>query len=346
LLLLLLLAPLGAAALQYGDVLVVDQLNNRILRVDPNNGSVTEFTAGNLLSLPQSIAVDPDTGEIVVLQANDPQLVSIDPATRHQFAVGQSLLLGAQPTGLTMSPRAPSIFSSRVLFVSCAGSLFEVDRPFFGSASTTNLSAYPSPNESAVGNFVAARDPGGPNPLDIFVATSAKILLYTSSPMTEYWTLPQTTLQGLGYDPLDQYGNGDRLFFSYQYVSCPSDFNGVFYFDLRNGLTPPQAGFGDVSVIQTGGNLACPGAIALSDLATGSLAGAPFPIYVVDVGSIPPRIVEVTEPGVNHVAATLPEGSNATGLAVYTPEPHADSLELVAGSALLVLRRRRSSGVH
>ena len=348
-LLLLLLAPFEAAALRTGDVLVLDGQNNRVLRVDPSNGFVQIFSprsGTNLLNTqPRSIAVDPVNGEIVVLNGNAPALVTIDPASGDQFAMPEasqgSLLLGAGPTGLAMSPRAPRFGSFRTLFVSEEGEVHEIDRSLLG-ATATLLAPYPSQDEFDTGNFAAVRDPGGGNPLDVFVETSQKILLHDGNAMSEWWTVPQTTLQGLGYDPVDQYG--DDLYFSLQYTSCPSDYNGVYYFHLGGSLTPPQSGFGDATAVQSGGNLACPGPIALSSAAEPDVLFHPFPLFVVDTGQIPPRIIEITQPGVNHVAATLPDGSSATALAVYTPEPGTAELALAAAAALAALGRIRRRG--
>jgi hypothetical protein len=243
-----------------------------------------------------------------------------------------SLLLGPQPTGLAMSPRAPGFGSFRTLFVPEEGEVHEIDRSLLGGTATL-LSSYPSPDAFDVGNFAAVRDPGSGS-LDVFVATSQKILLYDGNAMSEWWTLPQTTLEGLGYDP-DGY-----LFFTYQYESCPSIHNGIFYFTVGASLTPPQAGFGDEGVVQTGGNVECPGPIAVSPP---NLLLHPYPIYVVDEEPIPPRIISVDGGGQSHVAATLPQGSSATAIAVYSPEPGAPELALAAWAALaaLGLTRRR-----
>jgi hypothetical protein len=338
------LTPLEAGALRTGDLLVLDGQNNRVLRVDTRNGIVTTFSprsGTNLLNTqPRSIAVDPADGEIVVLNGNTPALVTIDPSNGDQFAMPEasqgSLLLGPEPSGLAMSPRAPGFGSFRTLFVSEAGAVHVIDRNLLG-ATATLLSSYPSPDEFDVGDFAAVRDPGGGNPLDVFVETSQKILVHDGSTMSEYWTVPQTTLQGLGYDP-----DRDRLMISLRYASCPSDYNGVYYFQLAGSLTPPNPGFGDLTPVQTGDNLACAGPIALSSAAEPGVIIPPFPVFMVDAGSIPPRIIEITEPGVNHVAATLPEGSSATAVAVYTPEPSSRELAPTTAVVLAALGHARA----
>jgi hypothetical protein len=347
---LLAVAPLDAAAIRTGDVLAVDQLNDRILRIDPGTGAVQTFSprsGPNLLAMPRAIGVDPDGGGIFVLnQAGSLQLVFIDPATGSQYALQEaspgSLVLGPDSTGLALSPRPTSVFYLPTLYVSGAGSVFDVTGRIV-AATASSVASFPSAYQFDVGNFVALRDPGGLDPLDVFVATSQAILLYDGSTMSEYWTPGVVTIEGLRYAPLDSQGNGDTLYFSYQTQGCPSDYGGLFTFDLKGGLGA-QTGF--PPPVQTGGNVGCPGAIALSpDQSNLVIPVPPFPIFVVDMAHNPERIVAVTEPGVNHVVTILPQLSNAVDLAVYTPEPEAGGLAATAAVALLgVLGRRRVRG--
>jgi len=349
---LILLAALDAGALKTGELLVLDGQNNRVLDVDPSNGAVDVFSPNgtpNLLNTqPRSIAVDPATGEIVVLNGNTPSFVLIDPVSGRQAALQESsqgsLTLGPGPTGLAMSPRAPGFGAFRTLFVSEQGEVHEIERNLLGGTASL-LAAYPSQDEFAVGSFVAVRDPGGGDPLDVFVETSQKILLYDGNAMSEWWTVPQTSLQGLGWDPADQF-YGDDLYLSLQYASCPSEYSGVFYFHLGGSLTPPASDFSGLAAVQTGGNLACPGPIALSIAAEPDVLFHPFPVFVVDAGSIPPRIIEITEFGFDHVAATLPDGSSASALAVYTPEPDASALAAAAAAAIAALGCARVRGAR
>jgi hypothetical protein len=335
---LLALTPIDAMAIRTGDVLAVDQLKNRILRIDPGTGAVQTFSprsGPNLLAKPRAIVVDPDGGGIFVLnQAGSLDLVFIDPATGSQFALQEaspgSLVLGPGSTGLALSPRPTSVFFLPVLYVSGAGGVFDVTGRIV-AATASSVASFPSSYQFDVGNFVALRDPGGSNPLDVFVATSEVILLYDGSTMGEYWTPGIVTLEGLGYDV-----SHDRLYFSYQTGGCPSDYGGVFYFDLSGGLGF-QAGF--PPPVQTGGNVGCPGAIALSSPT--NLVLPSFPIYLVDMANNPERIIAITEPGVNHVVTTLPELSNAVDLAVYTPEPEGGGLAAAATVGMLAAHRRR-----
>jgi hypothetical protein len=347
---LILLASLEAGALKTGELLVLDGQNNRVLAVDPSNGAVDVFSPNggtNLLNTqPRSIAVDPATGEIVVLNGNTPSFVLIDPVSGRQAGLQEysqgSLTLGPDPTGLAMSPRAPGFGSYRTLFVSEQGEVHEVERNLLGGTATL-LASYPSQDEFEVGNFVVARDPGGGDPLDVFVETSDKVLVYDGSTMSEYWTIPQTTLQGLDYD-----AHSDDLYVSLRYdPTCPSsepENNGVYFFALNGSLTPPQAGFGDLHpIVWAEGNTSCMGPFALDEY----VAIPPFPAYFVDESTIPPKIIEIWEPPIgpnNYVVATLPEGSSATAIAIYTPEPDSGALAAAAAAALAALERARLRG--
>lgn len=87
---LVLLAPRAGAALERGDVLVSDRNNGRILRVDPDTGSVETLAEGDELVEPVGMTLVPDgaDGTLYVVDRSAEVLVRVDPETGDQSVMG------------------------------------------------------------------------------------------------------------------------------------------------------------------------------------------------------------------------------------------------------------------
>lgn len=320
-------------------VFVLDQQYGRILWFDEHGG--VHFLAPrpgktNLLSSPRAIATN-DRNELVVLNGGVPELVDIDVRTGEQFEDGgvAAFAFGQAPDGLVFDPRPPPLLSFPSLYVGALGELDVVNRTILTSGASL-AAAFPSGWESASSQILATHDPGDGG-LDVFASTDAGILGWDGSQTGVFWVPPQGSVTGL-----DEYGN--QLLFAYQYAACPSDYNGIYYIDDSGGVTE-HTGFTDVKPFTTGGNVTCPGAIALTKNVEDGIP--PTPVYVVDRGSSPQRIYRID--GAlqgSRLVATLPADADAVGLVVYTPEPRraASGAAALAATALLATLRRHPRG--
>jgi len=317
---------------------VLDGRNGRILWFDAN-GRMHMLAPlpgrENFLASPKAIATD-GANELIVLNGDYPQLVLIDVPTGTQYELGgqAAFSFGSQPNGLAIDPRNPPLLSYAPLYVGALGELDVVHRTIQASTASL-LGSFPSGWELASSQFVATHDPGS-GPVDVFASTDLGIVGYDGSQTGVFWVPPQGSVMGL--DAVD-FQSVHELFFSYQYAACPSDYNGLYFFDDSAGVTQ-HTNFTDVQPFATGGNVACPGAIAVTkDIAEGI---PPTPVYVVDRGSSPQRIFVIYSPILNSsLFATLPGDADADGLVIYTPEPEIGRLGAAAVLAVASVATRR-----
>jgi hypothetical protein len=332
---------LVAPAVRASVLFVLDGKYGRILWFDDakNVHTLAPFPGQlNLLSSPKAIATD-SRNELIVLNGGYPELVGIDVRTGAQVELGNvaAFPFGPLPDGLAIDPREPQLLSFAPLYVGAEGEVDVVDRNVL-TATASLLGSFPSGYELASTQFVATHDPGS-GPVDVFESTDAGILGWDGSQVSEFWVPPQGSVMGL--DGVD-FQSTHELLFSYQYAACPSDYNGVYYFDASGGVAQ-HSGFTDVSPFATGGHVACPGAIA----ATKSLSDGipPTPFYVVDRGSVPQQIFVIYSPILDSsLFATLPADADAVGLVIYSPEPSAGAVGAAALVAVWVLWRRSPGG--
>ena len=326
---------LAAPAIARASVLfVLDGKYGRILWFDAKGMHTLApfFGRQNFLSSPKAIATD-SRNELIVLNGDVPQLIDIDVRTGAQSEDGGSaaFAFGLQPKGLAIDPRTPPLLSFPTFYVGAVGELDVVNRTILASTASL-LSSFPTGYEYASSQFVATHDPGS-GPLDVFASTDAGILGYDGSQTSEFWIPPQGSVMGL--EGLD-FQTNHQLYFSYQYATCPSNNNGVYYIDDSGGVTQ-HTGFTDVKPVATGGNVACPGAIAITKNLSDGIP--PTPIYVVDRGSSPQQIFVIYSPIENsQLVATMPADADAVGLVVYSPEP-AEGLDIVALTVIGALAR-------
>jgi hypothetical protein len=318
---------------------VLDGKYGRILWFDAKGTHTLAPFKGrtNLLSSPKAIATDA-ANELVVLNGGYPELVDVDVRTGEQFEDGgvAAFAFGAQPDGLAIDPRTPALLSFPTLYVGAVGELDTVSRTILTSSAAL-LGSFPTGYELASSQYVATHDPGS-GPVDVFASTDAGILGYDGSQTGVFWVPPQGSVMSL--DGVD-FQTTHELFFSYQFAACPSDYNGIYFFDDSGGVTL-HTNFTDVLPFATGGNVACPGAIALTKNFGDGIP--PTPVYVVDRGSSPQRIFVIYSPIENSsLVATLPADADAVGLVVYSPEPKAGGLGAVALGAVAALGLRRGA---
>jgi hypothetical protein len=289
----------------------------------------------NLLSSPKAIATD-GANELIVLNGDYPQLILIDVPTGTQYELGgvAAFSFGSQPDGLAIDPRDPPLLSYAPLYVGAVGELDVVHRTIAASTASL-LGSFPSGFELASSQFVATHDPGS-GPVDVFASSDLGILGYDGSQTSDFWVPPQGSVMGL--DEVD-FQSLHELFFSYQYTACPSDYNGVFFFDVSAGVAQ-HTNFTDVVPFATGGNVACPGAVAVTKNVADGIP--PTPVYVVDRGSVPQRIFVIYSPILDSsLFATLPD-ADAVGMVIYAPEPESEpigALAVLAVVSLATLRR-------
>jgi len=328
---------LHAPAARATVLFVLDGKNGRILWFDQKGMHTLAPHVGrtNLLTSPKAIATD-SRNELVVLNGDYPQLVNIDVQTGEQFEDGGSaaFAFGLLPDGLAIDPRTPPLLSFPSLYVGAVGEIDVVSRTLLASTASP-LGSFPMGYEQAGTQFVATHDPGT-GPLDVFASTELGLLGWDGSQVSEVWVPPQGSITGL--DEYD-FQTNHRLFVSYQYATCPSDSNGLYYFDVSGGVQQ-HTGFADLHPYSVTGDVPCPGAIALTkNLADGI---PPDPIYIVDRGSSPQRILFLYGAATNTgVAATMPSDSDAVGLVVYSPEPGMGGLGAAALAATLACAARR-----
>jgi hypothetical protein len=313
----------GGRQVLRGDVLVSG--GDAIYHVRRANGSVSVLTprtgsGPNLLVSPRGIAVSAD-GEVLVVDTG--RVLSIDPATGAQFVVqglGGPPPLGTSPVGVDANPRDPGIGFFRSIFVASKGELLRIDRSGL-SATATQVAPYPQGWENYEGEEATASDPGS-GPLDVWVANFRGVLFYDGDQdaFTPFYTEANGVLGGFALSP------GGVPFVTRLEQACPSNDNGLYgYESLYQAFLP----------FATGGDLACPGAIAFAPYDV-----SPFEAVVIDVAQ-PTRLVRVTlsvlELPIVTPFATLPQGVYASDLAIAPrrlPEP--DGGALVAAIVLLL----------
>jgi len=320
----------SAAAAAPNALLVVDQNNQRVLRVALPSGGVTVFSPppgaqGNLLTSARGIGVGPD-GTIVVANYVENTLVEIDPATGAQFPVEGIFsglpAIGAGPLDVAVNPRQPAPGFLPTLGVASRGELHQVVRNPFDTTGSL-LAPYPSPYDTRLGAFLAVRDPGASDPVDYYVTTGGTpaILRYdgasdTIAPFRDYGDVD--SIQGLAAPETGLY----VLIVSFIDEPCPSSNNGVHL--IRDAGTDSFYG----------GSYECPGPIAF-DASTAML-------YTADRRGNPQQIVAYDTDLFGSTStvpiATLPSGAIASDMAVASvPEPSGAALAALALLALAAL---------
>ena len=319
------------AALRYGDVLVVDGVNDRVLRVEPALGNVTLFSpppAGeNLLSTPSGIGVGPD-GTIVVANESG-SLVQIDPRTGAQTAVAGFYSgppdAGVEPQDVAVNPREPSFGFEPSLYVGAKGELRLIVRSPLATDGT-QLALFPPTWADWETHHVSAWAPSETDPIDVYASIAGAVLRYDGSQdaIGEFWTPPVGYIEGL-----DVTSSGTpAVGVAWRRSACPSSENGIY---RVNPFAQPAD-----SPWSTGGLVECPRGLAWY---------GHFDAYTLALGD-PPRVIELDAvelfPPVvtQRVAATLPSGTNPFDLAVYVPEPAGALGGPAAALALAALARR------
>jgi len=318
--------PDAATSLQPGDLLVTDATIGSLLRVRPN-GAVSTLSAPDLVANPYGIGVGAD-GEILVVDS-DGTVVQVDPTTGDQYAVaGLSGPpdLGTSPRDVALNPRTPAPFQSPTLYVAALGELRQVLRSPLDAVGSS-LAPYPTGYENYEGLHVSPLDPGGQAPLDLYVATQRHVFHYDGAlgATSSLFTPPSGFVTGLDVIAVP---SGAAVLVSFVDAACPSNGNGVYryYTGISVAFEP----------LSTGNLLACPGALAI--------APAGFPVYVIDRGQEPQRIIQVNDLGVIGIVqepfATLPAGTQARDIAVWVPEAEGPLAGWAAALALGAAARR------
>lgn len=315
-------------------LLVVDENNQRILRVSLDASEVTVFSPpegaeANLLTSPRGIGVGAD-GSIVVANYFEATLVEIDPATGAQFPVAGLFsgppAIGSLPRDVALNPREPAPGMFATLAVASEGELHQVVRNALDTTGSL-LAPYPSPYDPHLGEFVVPVLPGNDDPLDYVVATGSipALLWYdgVADAFTPIWTpIAVDAITGLDA-PRD--ASPFALVAGYRSGPCERGVHGLAFF-------PMLAATGIVDVAS-----ACPGPVAY-DAQTDTA-------FFVDE-SVEPNVVL----GVNGVGAggsvswspraTLPSGTSARDMALArVPEPRGTSIALLT---LVAIGSRRA----
>jgi hypothetical protein len=317
-------------------LLVVDENNQRVLRVALDDGAVTVFSppegvASNLLTSPRGIGVGSD-GSIVVANYFEATLVEIDPATGAQFPVAGLLsgppAIGTLPRDVALNPRVPAPGFLPTLGVASQGALHQVVRNALDTTGSL-LAPHPSPYDPHLGEFVVPVLPGNDDPLDYVVATGTvpALLWYDGlgDAFTPIWTpLGVDAITGLdaprGESPF-------ALVAAYRSGPCESGPHGLMFF-------PTLAEAGSVDIPS-----ACPGPVAY-DAQTDTA-------FFVDVSADPDVVLGVYGVGGGglvswDVRGTLPSGTSARDMALArVPEPGAAGLGAAALAALVACARWR-----
>jgi hypothetical protein len=328
------LVPSPALALRPGDLLVVDQNNLRVLRVQPSTGAVTVLSPPpgsrpeeNLLTSPRGIGTHP-RGAIVVVNYFEATLVSIDPATGQQFLLsdlGGTPAVGSLPRDVTPNPREPAPGFFPTLYVSSRG---ELHRVLWGPVSSEGalVDPYPPPFDPLTASFVVAAEPTLDGPLDFVIATDAipAVLLYQGSngAIAPIWQPGGEAITGLAIE------NASTFFAAWRAGTCPDPASGIYRTQSRGALSP----------FYQGGDLGCPGPIALDDLGR---------LYAVGLGGANPRVLRLQEMGPSvtiEQVAELPSAASPSDMVVYSPEPDSATGGLAAALACGGLRRLRRQG--
>jgi hypothetical protein len=334
LLLALLVSPSVRAdvEVQAGDLLAVDQLNNRILHVVPQTGQTYNFSprggsGTNRLNAPNGIAIDPDGTVFVTNQSGE--LIAIDPVTGVQSVVHAFDILlgdfgpvdiGLTPRSLDISDYTASPSDRRDLYVLSTDGIRRIDR-----TATSLVAEIVVDPDATIANLASqisiVDDATGPG--SAWIATPADAVLYDFSGDPP---APQTL--GATIAGIDFHGTaaaGDLFYFrSFAPVStsngvftllAPVSLGGFFIFDFASITTTPPS--------------------------------QPLAIYVALL-TLPPLIVAVTPSGNDYVQNTLSMNvADATLVAMAVspaalPEPGLGSGALSAGLALAMLRERRA----
>lgn len=327
-------AGAGAAAaapqLRAGDLLVTDPNNHRVLHVDPATGDVRAFSprAGsgpNLLSAPAGIAIDADTGPLVVDTATN-KLIAINPTTGAQSEVryripqggiDDPLDIGSYPRGIAVSRAKIDEYDLGDAFVASYGAVYRVERDLVNTISTPLVTdaTITSPDSLALDR---ASETG------LLLANAGQLLAIDLSPvgLSVYYTPPSGFVTGVDWTLGLEIG---------LQVTCGGVDSGVY--DYAGGgpsFSPRAAGspwFG------------CPGAITVDP--------ATFETYAVDAGASPEQIVAVASTGgTRRLVATLPATEPQTipfdldvSPVTFAPEPGAQALGLLAIALLAGIRR-------
>jgi hypothetical protein len=315
-------------------LLVVDENNQRVLRVALADGEVTVFSppegAGtNLLTSARGIGVGSD-GSIVVANYFEATLVEIDPATGAQFPVAGllsgPLAIGTLPRDVALNPRAPAPGFLPTLGVASQGALHQVVRNALDTTGSL-LALYPSPYDPHLGEFVVPALPENDDPLDYVVATGTDpaLLWYDGlgDAFTPIWTpLGVDAITGLdaprGESPF-------ALVAAYRSGPCEGGSHGLMFF-------PTLAEAGSVDIPSD-----CPGPVAY-DARTDTT-------FFVDVKIDPKVVIGVYGVGGGGLIswderATLPSGTSARDMALArVPEPGVAGLGAAALAALAVRAR-------
>jgi len=327
-------APPGAAAalrLAPGDLLVLDATHQKILRVDPDTGGVADFAPRgghpDLIADPRGIASSPE-GQVYVTNYGGASLVRIDAASGAQQIVEFSsggvfgpLDIGTHPAGVAVSPAPPGPGGVRDVYVSSQGALHRVEQGLFDTTSTST--PYPPGYEASEGLFLVVYPSGV---VQGYVAAGQDVLRFDGGSLSRIaGTIG--TIQGIAWAE-------NRPLITHRPVACPSASNGV------QQIVYSQQLFGFVAEdYAVGGDVACPGALVATP-------GDTLPLYVIDEGSSPQRIVRVDSagaPGTTAIVATLPSAATYPALAVYVPEPEpaAGAEVAVAATATFAAACRR-----
>ncbi len=316
-----------ALDLRQGDLLISDLVGDKILHVDPDTGTVQDFSprdgGTNLLAGPAGIAIDPD-GTIFVASSATSKLIAIDPLTGEQSEVVGTqgpLDIGTETFGLDISDHKSSPQDRRDLYVASEGVIYRVGR----SASLVAAAPLVADPLLELQRDLAIAEVAG-NLDAIYIATAAGIVRYQpSTPSVEVLYAPQQIFV-LDIDWVES------LVLTQIRFCGDEDDSGVFAF--AGAATP----------IATGSFVLCPEALA------GSRLSGHLELFVTDNGAdgLPPTLAKVAEVSAGtfeqSFIATLPEGTEPIAVAVspitFTPEPGATALAIVA-MASIALRARR-----
>src|SRR5215813_1044977 len=222
--------------LRQGDVLVSDTYGSRILYVDTQAGTTTDFSpragsGANLLQSPQGIAIDPD-GPIFVVDEQTNRLISIDPSTGVQSVVDEvsivsgdlgPLNVGTAPRGLRISPdKNPCLGCLRELYISESGAIYEVTRGTFQGTSAVSLSTDPLLTQDY--NDIAIDESGG-TLVALYVTGYEGIVSYDANSQTVSNLLSSTQVVDADYA-------SDLFFVEQSPCSNTSTASGLYDFHL------------------------------------------------------------------------------------------------------------------
>ena len=317
---------------QAGDLLAVDNLNDRILHVVPQTGQTYNFSprAGsgpNRLNLPNGIAIDPDGTVFVTNQSGE--LIAIDPVTGVQSVVRAFDILfgdfgpvdiGGAPRSLDISDYKASPSDRRDLYVLSTDGIRRIDR-----TATSLVAEIVVDPDATIANLAyqisIVDDATGPGSAWIATPTDAVLYDFAGDPPA-----PQTVGATItGIDFRGSTAAGDLFYFRsfaplspangvFALLLTPVSLGGLFIFDFASIATTPPS--------------------------------QPLAIYVALL-TLPPLIVAVTPSGNDFVQNTLSLNvADATIVAMAVspaalPEPGLGAEAIFSSVALLALRARR-----